>query len=255
MAGEVEPGEKSGRFTHEERLALMRRLENGETHEVLATETGVTRQYISLLWKTYQEGGEKALRPRKRGRKQRPKPTAAEYAELRKVLEAGGPSTQDLHDNPQQPWTLGLVQAYIKKRWKLDTVRLDIIPKLREWGIRYATMEPVKPEDFGPDFVRYINSPIGKQLAAREKELKERWEQEAQARKPKRGRPKKEPEPAKGDTNKIDEIDDFDPNIDYVKLLAEARKANASPPAPGVRTGKHKQKSNRTKSKRKKRRK
>ena len=254
MAGKAQKGKGSGRFTFEEKLALMQRLDAGETQETLGEEAGVTRQYISLLWKKYKAGGPEALHPRLRGRKQRPKPTPEEYLELRAVLETGGPAAHDLSDDPKQPWTLGLVQAYIKRRWNYDTVRLDIIPKLREWGIRYATMEPVRPEDFGPDFVRYINSPIAKQIAEREKEYLQRWQEEAEARKPKRGRPKKQPDPAEA-ANEIDTSPDeeFDPDVDYVKLLAETRKAQALPPAPGIRTGKHRPKSNRTKPKKRKR--
>ncbi len=239
------------RFNFEERLALMRRIEEGETQRALAEETGVTHQYISLIWRSYLTDGPEALRPGLRGRKRRRKPSEEEYAELRAALENGTPHSENLSKLPNQPWTFEFVRAYIQRRWDFNTVRADIIPKLRAWGIPYATMALPIPEDFGEDFVRYVNSPLAKQIAEREKEYHRRWFEEWESRRPKRGRPRKNP-PSDGSAKTgapsgDDDIEAFDPNVDYAKLLAETQKDKA--PAPGVRVGKHRKGTNRTKPK------
>jgi hypothetical protein len=266
---ETKPPPKTGtaRLSHEQRMAIMQRIESGEKQGPIADEIGVTRQYISILWRTYIKHGEEGLKPDQRGRKKGRRLTKEQAEKIHAILKQhkkpsdyGFKNFGKLRDH----WYLDTAMRLIKTELRFTPPRSHVIDLLKGWGIRVTALPWTDDTEFSQDYYDYINSDIGREVLRREAELKAAWEKKNKNFTPKKGRPKKNTsaQPIDGtESPKVlfgtDGYDDDIENIDYDNMDMEAirkkmAKAQAQPPAPGQRVGKHKKGSNRTKPKRKK---
>lgn len=240
----------------EQRLAIIERLKVGETQESIAQEHGVTRQYISVFWRKYLNGGTKALTPNARGRKKGIRLTTAQQKHIRDIISANeNPSAAGMRvAKKDNHWFLETAVRLIRREFRITPPNSHVSDLLRSWNVRVTPPTGTDRIGFSQDFYDYINSDIGKEVARREAELKSKWEKENPNFRPKRGRPRKTPEAA-AEIDGYDEMDiDYDdPELEAIRKKM-AKNLESDVPAPNKRVGKHKKAGNRQKPKRKKRR-
>ena len=259
----------TARLSFEQRLAIVQRIDSGEKQGPIANEVGVTRQYISILWRAYVEHGKEGLKPEKRGRKKGRKLTTEQAEKIHALLKQHKkPSDYGFKNfgKLRNHWYLDTVHRLIRTELRFTPTRSHVIELLKAWGMRVTALPWTDDTEFSQDYYDYINSDIGKEVLRREAALKAAWEQQNHKYTPKKGRPKKNTSAQPIDGTEPPEIlfgtdgyDDDIENIDYdnMDLLAIRKKmanaqAHAQTPAPNQRVGKHKKNSNRTKPKRKK---
>lgn len=215
----------------------MLRVEGGETMRAVASSSGVTSQYISLLWKAYQLKGAAGIVEKSNGPRQTRDLTPGEEGKLRAQI------TSEL-----VPSRLGLVIPNGKPdQWspslalKLAKRQLDFIPQLsqmnelfRKWNIRIPRNHAEPDLQFSEDYYEYIKSPIAKQIRERELLAAEKWEQERALA---------------GKKSKVNAVVEVDPGPDPFE---EIKKNLQRPVTPRQRVGKH-SKSNSHKPKKKRR--
>jgi len=191
------PDRKPGasKLDTDQRLAAMRRLEAGEKQRAVAADTGVTSQYISLLWRAYKDKGVEGILDKKTGPRPARELTAAEEEKIRSLLLAhpkpsglGLPVSEEHED----VWTLPLVRKLAKRELDFTPMRDHIKDLLRKWNFRLPDPLASRELEFSEDYYEYLKSPLAKQIREREKIAAEKWEQERAA---KWGKPVGEEEP------------------------------------------------------------
>ncbi|MCB1211384.1 MAG: helix-turn-helix domain-containing protein [Verrucomicrobiales bacterium] len=244
----------------EERTKVIERLKAGVTQQVIANDYGVTRQYISLVWKRYQAAGLDAVSGHaKRGRPKEQPLTVAEQNILRPIWQNKKPA--DFGLEPGEIWTLNSAKEVAKRHIGRTPVAREVAMLLKRWKIplrrvfAQATNHADNPWDREIDvraidpelrkdktFIAYLKSPEAAALREREKKMYEELVAKGKlVPKAKIGRPKKvqETEEAPGEG---DEMDDFDMDLDRLDL-SKLRQLVPRRPDPrfthGIRTGKH----------------
>jgi transposase len=167
------------RIPVEARAGLIRRLKEGETKKNLAAEFGVTRQYIELLQKKHDQGGDPALLPKKPGRVLLPEgslnPEQFE-AVVALVNSKDTPSLAGLKYKRQPDrWTPVSLRALISRKYRirLDSGQFALL--LDRLGVpQNQRPAGVNDEDFDEDFYAYVDSPLGREVARKEQEMLER---------------------------------------------------------------------------------
>ena len=246
----------------EERAKVVERLEAGEKQRVIAAEYGVTRQYISLVWKRYQAAGMEAVSGQsQRGRpKQRPL-TAEEQTVLRPIWQNKKPA--DFGLEPGDVWTLSAAKEVAKRQIGRTPVAREVAMLLRRWKIPLRrvitrpTNQPenpwdreIDPRSIDPElrkdrsFMAYLKSPEAAALREREKQVyEEMMAKGSLVPRAKIGRPRKAGS-SEDSGGEVDEVDDFDLDMDLDSLdLGKLRPLGPRRPDPrfthGIRTGKH----------------
>jgi len=110
----------------------------GHSHTEVARMVGATQTSVSRWWRTYQEGGEDALRSiRHPGRK--PKMSAKERERLKRLLLRGAPA----HGFRGELWTCGRVAKVIERHFGVEMHETTVLRLLRRLG-----WSPQKPRRF-----------------------------------------------------------------------------------------------------------
>lgn len=173
---------KKLRIPVEERAGLIKRLKDGESKKDLAAEFGVTRQYIELLQKKHDQGGDAALIPKQGGRTRLPEGslTPEQFEAIVLLVEGHTPLSAGLNLKKQpEQWTLVYLRALIAREYRirLDSEQFDLLEN------RLGILGPLPlragiEDDLDDEFFAYINSPIGREVARREQEWRERDERD-----------------------------------------------------------------------------
>lgn len=264
----------------EDRLELMKRIEAGERAATIAAEYGVTRQYVSLLWKKYREEGPDAISSAKRGRRRTRRLSSAERKQLDALVDKEPPSKYGLPgeflDEDLELWTVESLRALVERKFGFVPNKGDVKTILLGRGMPVSMGEtlvgkrtpgdPLEPGQVVPSLAEFKASKGWRDRVAKAEEearAKRAAEAEAAAKlvkagagevaeslpaKRKRGRPRK------------DAVDDLD--LDLAELERIRKRIEAGLPVmperpvrggPGVRVGKNRgSKAAPTKKKRKK---
>jgi transposase-like protein len=255
------------RLTPDEQLAIVRRVEAGESMAAIAREIGYTRQRISSLYKKYLERGDEGMAPRKRGPKGE-KLTDEQQKKLVRMLTKQKPSDFGYQKNLK--WTLEKSMAASAKVIDRPAGKRDMraIFKLAKMPVVYD----VDPDEdlYTDEFKAWLDSPLANEIREREKAYHQRLEAEGHAGRMKRGRPTKAeaearkvepwkldyreaspaPKPGGGDEQSAeglegdtadDELPDWNnmSEEEFEKMQGQLGAGRRPKPGPGVRVGKH----------------
>jgi transposase len=167
-----------GKLTAQDRKSIIERLESGETQVALAQEFGVTRQYVSLLLKKFRQDGEGAIVGGRRGRKPSRLLTPDEEKAIHRIIKK--------HQTPKSAG-LPVGRKKVERTWGLDTVKklivreLSFTPKrstvlelLQKWGITISPSAEDDEMEFSQSYYDYINSPIGREVSRKSREMRDR---------------------------------------------------------------------------------
>lgn len=269
-------GRKDARFTVEQRLALMKRIEAGETRVALAQETGVSASYIGNLWTKYKKDGVEGITP-KEGKTKKRQLTDEERVQIRRIIKgASKPSEAGLKLPIEKDyWNPDSVLFLIERELGFTPTKQHLTEVLKSWKMRSSWQNRREDAPFDKEFYDYVDSDVGKEVNRREAELLEKLGDEVPKRR--RGRPpKKTAEEKKNEkeSKSIDEEarhallgDDVDAEeIDYGdieafhKKLQEAKASGklrtmSGGSGPNQRTGKHRKARQHPGSKKKKKKK
>ena len=247
------PGRR-GKLTKEQRQDILNKLRAGEKPGPLSNEYGVSRQAICQLRDHH-------LNPESAHRKRilRSRLLPDEHKNVIHLIRTTVPKDHGVenegHGHPDF-WNTERLVALTRKLYNKKMYAYAAREAIQEArpDPRFdpdAKPQPPGPPDVrdlspefasDPDFVKYYLSPISKQIRQKEYEWALREWEERQVRiakgqapmpKPKRGRPRKNPEP--------EEIAEDDPHLDLYDGLTPLPGADKlmAPPAPGQRVGKH----------------
>jgi hypothetical protein len=235
-------------------MAMMNRIEAGETQAAIAAENGVTRSYINQLWLQFRAGGEEGLKPKPQGRKCIRRITESEQEQIHQIIKAHQhPSEAGLpRRGKENVWNLESASELVRRELKFKPGKTQLSQILRRWNILPSGQSVREETKFGADYYSYVNSEVGKEVARREAAWIEKEEREGGPRARRRGRPPKKeadpkPEPSAaarhafvGDDIDVEDIDYG--NLDSNRLDSPpAWKAGPlrSAPAANQRVGKH----------------
>lgn len=265
------------RVTPEQREKILERLEAGEKQAPIADEYGVTRQYISLIWKRYKEIGlAAALGHERRGRPKAEPLTPAEQTQIRPVWQNKKPA--DFGLEPADVWTLNSAKEAARRTIGRAPVANEVAALLKRWKIphrRHMAHAPSSTEapwdrevdlkNLDPElrkdksFLAYLKSPEAKALRERERQLYEELAAKGKlVPKAKIGRPRKVQDSQ--DAGEESDDDDFDMDLDSLDLAKLPWKTPSRQLRPdprfshGQRSGKHSKASQPPKKKKRKRR-
>ncbi len=114
---------------------------SGRTYKEISEITGVHYTTIYQWYKTYEKGGARAIRIKKRGR-----PTGScrtlspeQEKELKKAVRDRGPDQLKL---PFNLWTRVAVQQFIKQLWSIDKPIRTVGEYLKRWG--FTPQKPLR---------------------------------------------------------------------------------------------------------------
>lgn len=230
-------------------LGLMKRLEGGCSQSVLASELGVSRQYVSKEYKMYKERGEEFYRNRDR---YLPIPYMNEeqLAFFREMLKTGKTPGGEL-------WEPNIARDLLEKEFGFRPRLGEIRKCMTDWRVwsKYGADGDVFPQDY----YEYIQSPVHREIKKREKELAAKWKREAEQDQLKREKraastEKKTSESTELSDGELELGEDMTPD-DYKKAVASMRKQVALNRAGGMRKGKGGKGEHRQKPKKKRRKK
>jgi transposase-like protein len=234
----------------DEKLALVRRVEAGESQTAIGREFGISRQAVFIMV----QGAQRALsegRPvGKIGRAIQHPLDAQQLAQLRAIVTTQTPAEAKI-PGVHLGWTGKAARALVKRLFGRGSQAAQLHDHLRTWGVFKSDYIPMDlyPE-MSPELKAYLESDIGKEVIRREQEWiakeKERFELEGPQKK-KLGRPRKEPLPAPPDGDHEDDnisLEDMERSIKEMqktmgKQKIDAVKARYEAPGPGKRSGKH----------------
>jgi len=176
---------KNLRIPVEERAGLMQRLKDGERKKDLAAEFGVTRQYIEILQKKHESGGDAALIPKQGGRKRLSEGSLSpeQFENTVALVKSHTPLSAGLNLKKQpEQWTTVYLRALIARQYSIRLGSEQCALLQDRLGIQSTLPKPRAIEDdLDEEFYAYINSPIGREVARREEEFRERDERDRSA--------------------------------------------------------------------------
>lgn len=149
------------KMSREECVALMKRLDGGEMHQVLADELGVSRQYISAEYQAYRKMGEHYRLEVPPELKKTLSPEQVEA--LHRLVHSGKAPDGKEWDPRAAQWALAREIGYRPGR---AVVRKHLL----KWGV---WKDPKEKELFSQDYYEYIASPTYKEIERREKKWAE----------------------------------------------------------------------------------
>ncbi len=244
------PTKGTRHLSAEEKLALVRRVDAGETQTAIAKEFGISRQAVFIMV----QGAKRALaegRPvGKIGRAIQHPLDAQQLEQLRTIVTTQTPAEAKIPgDHPG--WTAKAARALVKRLFGRGSQAAQLHDRLRAWGVFKSDYIPMDlyPE-MSPELKAYLESDIGKEVTRREQEwiAKERARFELEGPKKRQlGRPRKDPLPTPpglvDDDDNIS-LEDMERSIKQMQETMGKRKidqvkARYQPPAPGQRSGKH----------------
>lgn len=253
------------RLTPDEQLAIVKRVEAGESMAEIAREIGYSRQRISALCKKNRERGDDGMAPRKRGPKGLSL-TEEQAALLSTMLTKQEPSDHGFEK--KDVWTLEKSIAAGSKVIGRAVGKREMRSVYKLAGLQVVSEEVREEEELSEEFKAYLKSPLANEIREREKEYHERLAAEGTEEK-KRGRPSKaeaeerEAKPWKLEYRDSDEPDEGLPAWDemtpeqFAAMDKELKMATKKKSGSGTRVGKHRKgtaKQNQKKRKKKRRR-
>jgi hypothetical protein len=202
--------------TPEIRDTIYQRLKAGEIAARLAEEYGVSRQLISVIQMRYKAAEASGVPAGERKRRNLAELIPQKLEALRVIVTTKTPA--EIGYPTFSGWNYRAAQKVMADLFHFKMLKPEVEKHLTEWGAlappRWADangyippsgdIRPGREEVFEQDFYDYINSDIGRQVAAKskeweERERKEREEAIAKGWVPrKRGRPRSKPAPAPG---------------------------------------------------------
>jgi transposase len=183
----------------EVRTGLVKRFKDGESKKNLAAEFGVSRQYIDILLKKHEIGGDEALIPKPPGRPRLPEGSLSpeQFQALVTLVESSstpGEAGLNLKKQPER-WTPVNLRALIAREYRIRLNPGEFALLQDRLGIQRPLPLPGElDEDFDADFYAYMNSPIGQEMIRRERELLERDREAIRGTPTPRPKAKAEPE-------------------------------------------------------------
>jgi transposase len=133
------------------RLKVLKAIQGGKKQEEAAELFGVTRQAIGRWVKKYREGGEKALRAKKKGR---PKGRSLEPWQAAQIAKAVVDYYPEQLKLPFYLWTRDAVAELIEKRFGIRLSRWTVGRYLSRWG--FTPQKPIRRAfEQDPEKVRY----------------------------------------------------------------------------------------------------
>jgi transposase len=139
-------GDQKLAIPREERIAVMKRIEAGETQTAIAEEYGVSRQYVSILWKAYREKGSEVLLEDRRGRPRTRRLTDSERRHILGMVEAGPPASQGLQGievcEEVELWTVEAVRELCLREFGYAPNKGDADKLLKGRGLPVHIGEP-----------------------------------------------------------------------------------------------------------------
>ena len=133
------------------RLKVLKAIQGGKKQVEAAELFGVTRQAVGRWVKKYREGGEKALRAKKKGR---PKGRSLEPWQAAQIAKAVVDHYPEQLKLPFYLWTRDAVAELIEKRFGLRLSRWTVGRYLSRWGFR--PQKPIRRAfEQDPEKVRY----------------------------------------------------------------------------------------------------
>ena len=209
---------KYHKTTPEIRAAIYERLKAGEKAIRLAAEYGVTRQLVSLIQIRYREAEKSGETGEERKRRDLSKLVPQKLEALRIIVTSRTPA--EMGYPGFSGWNYRAAQMVMAELLHFKMLRPEMEKIMTGWGLLAqplwkdhwgyvpatgdigASRRAKREEVYEQDFYDYINSDIGRQVAAKSKEWEERERKErdealANGWVPrKRGRPRKPPAPA-----------------------------------------------------------
>ncbi|HUF61784.1 MAG TPA: helix-turn-helix domain-containing protein [Verrucomicrobiales bacterium] len=172
------------RLTTADKIALIKRLEAGETRAVVAKDARISRQYVSLIWKAYQAQGESALVTSPRmGRKKSRELNEEQVAELFHLVQTQKASDLKLSVHLYGDfWCVDTAREWIQRRFHFLASRRYLTELFEGWGLPPMPPNPIELEMSTPEFHAYLKSPIAQQIREREKACYEQMNREAEER-------------------------------------------------------------------------
>ncbi len=180
----LQPGYRKPRLSTGDKIALIKRLEAGETRAVVAEDLGITRQYISLIWKAYQAHGVSALATSNRlGRKKSRELNDEQAAKLLHLVRTQKPSGLKLSVHLYGDyWCVDTAREWIEQKFHFLASRRYLTELFEGWGLPPLQPNPIELEMYTPEFQAYLNSPIAQQIREREKAQLDQLNREAEER-------------------------------------------------------------------------
>lgn len=133
------------------RLKVLKAIQGGKKQVEAAELFGVTRQAIGRWVKKYREGGEKALRAKKKGR---PKGRSLEPWQAAQIAKAVVDHYPEQLKLPFYLWTRDAVAELIEKRFGIRLSRWTVGRYLSRWG--FSPQKPIRRAfEQDPEKVRY----------------------------------------------------------------------------------------------------
>ena len=133
------------------RLKVLKAIQGGKKQVEAAELFGVTRQAVGRWVKKYREGGEKALRAKKKGR---PKGRSLEPWQAAQIAKAVVDHYPEQLKLPFYLWTRDAVAELIEKRFGLRLSRWTVGRYLSRWG--FSPQKPIRRAfEQDPEKVRY----------------------------------------------------------------------------------------------------
>lgn len=169
----------------EKKRLIIQKVKEGHRLHMIGDELGVTKQYVSAVWKQYEEKGEEAFVLRKRGRRKTVPLKKSEVEQVRRLVTEKTPQEMGFKGNQ---WGIVDVETWIRRSFDHNVVRSELRGYFEKWGVtvREAPKRKLPEMRFGRDYYDYINSDTYKKIAEREEKLKD-----VEPSKPRRGRPPK----------------------------------------------------------------
>ena len=121
------------------RFIAIRAIEEGKTQAEAAKLVGVQRTTVTYWWKLYREGGEEALRIKKRGR---PKGGSLKGWQAATIVNLIKDKCPDQLKLPWALWTREAVRDLIKRRFGIELALSTVGRYLRRWG--FSPKKPIR---------------------------------------------------------------------------------------------------------------
>jgi len=121
------------------RFIAIRAIEDGKTQAEAAHLVGVQRTTVTYWWKLYREGGEEALRIKRRGRPKGGKLKGWQAATIVNLIKEKCPDQLNL---PWVLWTRESVRELIKRRFGIELALTTVGRYLRRWG--FSGKKPIR---------------------------------------------------------------------------------------------------------------
>lgn len=120
----------------------------GKNNKVAAARVGFSEATGSRVWNLYSNGGDEALMPQQRGRKQgeKTKLSKSQEREIKKIL-LKSPAKGSLG---YCLWTREAISLAIEKRFSIDFPVRTVTDYLHKWG--YCPVKPIKKVDLAEPF-------------------------------------------------------------------------------------------------------